>query len=169
MRPELFERSSRATQLNGRQVLIGLLLFFGIIFSVNGYFLFAALSTHTGVVANEPYRKGLAYNARIAADERQVELGWREIITATRGGELSLIVADRFGAPVLGLSVTAMIGRPSVAHQDLVVNLAEEFGGKYASRVGALDAGSWVVTIEARAEASAEPVFRSRRRLWLKP
>ena len=67
---ERLETPSRADNLNGRHVLIGLLLFFGTIFAVNGYFMFVALSTYTGVVADEPYRKGLAYNARIAADER---------------------------------------------------------------------------------------------------
>ncbi len=54
--------------LTGRHVLLIFLAFFGSIFAVNGWFLYSALSTHTGVVAVEPYRKGLAYNERIARD-----------------------------------------------------------------------------------------------------
>ncbi len=66
-----------------------LIAFFGVIFAVNGYFLYSALSTHTGVVAIEPYRKGLAYNERIAADERQKALGWQRQTSLARDGRVS--------------------------------------------------------------------------------
>jgi nitrogen fixation protein FixH len=68
----------RSRNVNGRDVLAILLSFFGVIFAVNGALIYAAVSTHTGLVANEPYRKGLAYNERILADERQAQLGWSE-------------------------------------------------------------------------------------------
>ena len=45
--------------------------FFGVVFVVNGAMIYSAVSTHSGLVANEPYRKGLHYNERIDADERQ--------------------------------------------------------------------------------------------------
>ena len=64
--------ASAAARLDGRHVLMMLFAFFGVIFAVNGYFLFSALSTHTGVVAVEPYRKGLAYNH---ADRRRRTAG----------------------------------------------------------------------------------------------
>ena len=53
--------------ITGRHVLIGMLVFFGVILGVNGMFLYSALSTYTGVVSDEPYRKGLNYNERIEA------------------------------------------------------------------------------------------------------
>ena len=61
-------------------MLVAFIAFFGTIFLVNGTLIYEAISTHTGLVANEPYRKGLAYNERIAADERQARLGWTETL-----------------------------------------------------------------------------------------
>jgi len=75
---ELMAASPEVQGLRGRHVLFAFLGFFGVIFAVNGVFLYAALSTHTGVVANEPYRKGLNYNQRIAAFQAQEQLGWAE-------------------------------------------------------------------------------------------
>ena len=54
------------------------LAFFAAVFVVNGAMIYSAVSTYTGLVANEPYRKGLHYNERIAADERQARLGWTD-------------------------------------------------------------------------------------------
>ena len=41
-------------------MLWAFLAFFGTVFAVNGAMIYAAVSTYTGLVANEPYRKGLA-------------------------------------------------------------------------------------------------------------
>lgn len=156
--------------LQGRHVLALLLAFFGVIFAVNGYFLYAALTTHSGVVAAEPYRKGLAYNARIAADERQSGLAWREAISVARDGMIAVTVSDRDGAPVAGLSIAGVIGRPSTGSHDRPLRLAELGPGRYAAEIGALGEGNWIVVIEARlAAGDAEPVYRARRRIWLKP
>ena len=96
--------------LDGRHVLFMLLAFFGVIFAVNGFFLVSALRTHTGVVAVEPYRKGLAYNTRIAADARQSDLGWKEHLDIQSAGLLTLSLTDGSGAVVLSLDLGR--GRP---------------------------------------------------------
>src|SRR5688572_2876208 len=80
-----------ANGLRGGHVLAAFLAFFGVIFAVNGVFLYMALSTHTGLVAQEPYRKGLHYNDRIAAAERQQALGWTsDLRLAPESGALTL-------------------------------------------------------------------------------
>ena len=161
--------SADAGRLEGRHVLAILLSLFSVVFAVNGYFLWSALSTHTGVVAIEPYRKGLAYNARIAADERQTELGWRDALAVERDGTIRVTLVDRSGTPVRGLAVTSVVGRPATARFDRAARLVEESPGQYIANVSALADGRWLVTIEAGDAANAEPVFRLRRRLWLKP
>ncbi len=161
--------AAHAGQLEGRHVLAILLSFFGVVFAVNGYFLYSALSTHTGVVAIEPYRKGLAYNARIAADERQSVLGWRDTLLVERDGTIRVTLVDQGGAPVRGLAVTSVVGRPTTVRFDRGARLVEEAPGQYIANVAPLADGSWLVTIEAGDPADAEPLFRSRRRLWLKP
>jgi nitrogen fixation protein FixH len=155
--------------VKGHHVLFGILSFFAVVFAVNGYFLFAALSTHSGVVANEPYRKGLDYNARIAADERQTELGWHDEVSVTGDGKVSVTVSDRQTQPLSGLVISGTIGRPSTVHFDRRFRLAEQERGRHAAEVGALEPGNWVIAIEARSGAEdAEPAYRVRRRLLLK-
>lgn len=156
--------------LSGRSVLVMLVAFFGVVFVVNGYFAYAALQTYTGVVAQEPYRKGLTYNRRIDADARQATLGWSADLAADRDGQARLDLAARDGQPVAGLAVTATLGRPSTDAFDRPLTFIETTPGHYEATLAALDAGSWIVTLTARDSGPAtEPVFQLRRRLWLKP
>ena len=78
MSPTVLPPAPRQQGLRGRHVLWAFLGFFATVFVVNGAMIYSAVSTHSGLVANEPYRKGLHYNERIAADERQARLGWTE-------------------------------------------------------------------------------------------
>jgi len=151
-------------------VLIALIGFFGVIFAVNGYFIYSALKTHSGVVAIEPYRKGLAYNDRIAAEERQSRLGWNGTLDVERNGTIALTIADRDGHAVSGQVVTATIGRPVNGKDDLGVSLVEVEPGRYAAVVGALASGAWILSAEvAEARNATQPSYRLRRRVWLKP
>ena len=92
-------------RLTGRHVLVVVVLFFGIVFAVNGVLLWKALSTHSGVVAQEPYRKGLAYNTRIAADARQAALGWSALLDVEAKGLVALTLVDATGRPVSELDL----------------------------------------------------------------
>jgi nitrogen fixation protein FixH len=161
--------TSSAGQIDGRHVLAGFLVFFACVFAVNGYFIVRAVSTHTGVVSQEPYRKGLAYNDRIAADARQTVLGWRETLALTSDGRVVLSLADREDKPVLGLRINASVGRPSTITHDRTVALTEAADGQYTADIGSLDGGNWLVNIDAWRIGEREPAFRLRRRLWLKP
>jgi len=161
--------ASNERRLSGRHVLIAFVGFFGVIFAVNGYFLYSALATHTGVVSQEPYRKGLLYNDRIAADERQAELGWTHNLDAATDGRFTLSVTDKAGAPVAGLRIEATVGRPSTIEFDRQLTFRETIPGTYAASSDPLAAGTWVASIEAYNVASANPTYRGRNRLWLKP
>jgi nitrogen fixation protein FixH len=157
-------------ELTGRHVLLAFLAFFGVVFVVNGVFLAKALSTHTGVVAVEPYVKGLRYNSRIAAGERQAALGWVDAVEIGRDGGIELTIIDAEGRPVRGLAVAGTIGRPSTSRFDRHFVLTEAEPGRYRASVGTLERGTWLVTAEASVSGGGpEPVWRSRRRQWLKP
>ena len=159
----------RPQGLQGRHVLGAFIAFFGTIFAVNGALIYSALSTHTGVVANEPYRKGLAYNERISADERQARLGWTETLEVGRDGHVTLVLAERDGRAVRGLKVEGLLGRPATNRYDVNLALVETAPGRYEAQTATVAEGSWLITLEARAQAGAEPIYRARRRLWLKP
>lgn len=156
--------------LRGRHVLVAVLAFFGAVFLVNGVFLYAALSTYTGVVADEPYRKGLNYNERIAAAERQKNLGWVAETALDPDAGLTLVLHEAEGAPVSGLFISGVLGRPSTREHDRNVVFTEVAPGRYTANVEALSPGAWLVNLEAVwvGSGETEPVYRMRKRLWLK-
>lgn len=159
-------------RIKGWHVLAGLVAFFGVVFVVNGVFLYQALSTHTGVIAQEPYRKGLAYNERIAAEEQQKALRWSEEITlAATGDHLSLRLEDAEGSPIRGLKVVGFIGRPATTDHDVALDMTQAADGTYGARFAALPAGTLMVSLEA-SELTADGeriVWRARKRLWRTP
>jgi nitrogen fixation protein FixH len=156
-------------QLKGRHVLMMLLAFFGVVFGVNGVFLASALQTHTGVVSVEPYVKGVKYNDRIAAGERQAKLGWNEAMTVGMDGAIALDVTDDGGRPVRGLKFAGTIGRPATNRLDRALTLVEREPGRYVANAGPLEEGTWVTALEATsADFGADPVYRLRKRVWLK-
>jgi nitrogen fixation protein FixH len=160
----------RAEGLKGRHVLVAVLGFFGTVFLANGVFLYAALSTYTGVVAEEPYRKGLHYNQRIAAAERQERLGWKDETMLTPEAGLTLVLRKADGAPVSGLFISGVLGRPSTNQHDRKLVLKEVEPGRYTAAVDELTPGAWLVNLEAVwiGTGETEPVYRMRKRLWLK-
>jgi nitrogen fixation protein FixH len=173
MSPTTLPTARREGGIDGRTVLLTFLGFFGVVFAVNGLLLYYALATHSGVVAQEPYRKGLAYNDRIAADARQSELGWSLSIDPAMSGRIALSFTDGEARPVPGLIVAGRIGRPASSHGERRLTFAEVEPGRYVAATGPLEAGTWQADIDARratlTSASDDPVYRARRRLWLKP
>jgi len=164
--------NEEAPRIKGWHVLAGLIAFFGVIFAVNGVFLYQALSTHTGVIALEPYRKGLAYNERIAAADQQKALDWAdELMLSPAGAGLELKLRDSAGRPVSGLRITGLIGRPSTVEHDVALELAEPAPGNYQAGFAALEPGTWMVSLEAsELTATGEHiVWRARKRLWRTP
>jgi len=47
--------------------------------------------------------------------------------------------------------------------------LVETTPGQYEAHGPELAAGSWLIALEARTAEGAQPTYRVRRRLWLKP
>jgi nitrogen fixation protein FixH len=155
-------------ELQGRHVLLGLILFFAAVLAVNGVFLYSALSTYTGVVAQEPYRKGLHYNQRIAKDEQQKRIGWSEEVALSRDtGQLLVELKDRSGEGVSSLVLVGVFGRPATDRDDKPLAFEELGPGRYATHIGKPASGTWLLSLEAKRGADERIVYRSRRRLWL--
>lgn len=156
--------------LNGRHVLLTMVAFFGIVFFANGVMMYQAIATNGGLVANEPYRKGLEYNRRIEADERQQHLGWTVDAKIERSGEIAVTMADAAGQPVHGLAIAGTIGRPAGNQHDIPLKFAEASPGRYVARAAGIEPGTWQLAVDARvAVDAADPLYRLKRRLWLAP
>ena len=170
MSPTTLPSARRQQGLHGRHVAGIFLAFFAAVFAMNAAMIYTAISTYSGVVSNEPYRKGLHYNDRISADERQKRRGWTDTVAVSRDGHVVVSLAGGDGRPIGGARLQAQLGRPTTNREDIVFDLNETAPGRYERQVGALEEGNWTITIEARtADDSIEPVYRARRRLWLKP
>ena len=133
--------------------------FFGTVFAVNGAMIYAAVSTYSGVVANEPYRKGLHYNERIAADERQARLGWTESARdRPRRSCARSTLSDADGRPVRGLERRGR-ARPPVdqpaRHQ--ARSLVETAPGHYEAQHAPLAEGELAAHRSKRARAARPP------------
>ncbi len=160
---------SRSHGLQGWHVLAILLGFFGTIFAVNGYFIFKSLATHSGVVSEEPYRKGLGYNQRIAANDRQATLDWRADLDVKATGAIRLSLLDAGGHPIVNERVALTVGRPATRSFDRTIALTETAPGIYAGTTHEFAAGTWIADADVQDPQNPETDYRIRRRLWLTP
>lgn len=162
--------------LTGRHVLMMLIAFFGVIFAVNGVFLYAAISTFDGTDTSSAYQKGIDYNTTIAESEEQARRGWKGVVSpvAGAGGRVERIafgLTDAGGKPLTGLRAEAFLARPATAREDHTVALVEAGGGRYETSAEGLAAGGWVIAVTVREPESSggKVVYRMKERLWIPP
>ena len=86
-------------RLTGRHVLIIFLAFFGVVFAVNGVMMRAALTTFSGLEAENPYKEGLAFNRRLADSRAQALRAWSVDATVARADNGQVAVAVARAAP----------------------------------------------------------------------
>lgn len=154
-----------ANGIEGRHVLIGLIVFFGVMLVANSLLVYYALDTFSGGDRPDPYRSGLRYNETIDAAARQAALGWQsEIAYDDKARRLTLRVLDEFEAPVSGLSFGATVSRPATNREDHAVAFAEISQGVYAADIE-LAPGVWVVSAESLGAKEGDPAYRLKRRL----
>lgn len=60
-------------------------LVFLVVVCVNGFFVYTAVTTHTGLVTKSPYEKGLSYNKKIAEARRQENLSSNRMSALRQG------------------------------------------------------------------------------------
>jgi nitrogen fixation protein FixH len=155
-----------ANGIEGRHVLMGLIVFFGVMLVANALLVYFAVDTFSGGDRPDPYRSGLRYNETIEAAERQAALGWRtEVAYDDARGRLTLSFLDKAAEPVAGLKLGATVSRPASDKEDRTVDFEEVSQGVYATDV-ALAPGLWVISVASR-EAGGDPPYRLKRRLFV--
>jgi nitrogen fixation protein FixH len=160
-----------ARGLSGWHVLGAMLTFFGVIIVADATMIYKAVSTFGGVDNANAYRDGLAYNERIASETRQAALGWNETIELLSDpARLRVSLRDAGGEPLANIRLEATLGRPATITSDAQVRLAEVSPGLFEAAVGErLEPGTWIAAVRAfRADAN-DPVYQTRRRLWVAP
>ena len=142
--------ASPVRQITGRKVLMILVAGFGIVIAANLAMLFAATGTFPGLVVQNSYVASQEWNRKTAA---QRALGWTAA-SEYSGGILTIRMTGRDGAPVTGLVVTAIVGRPASTREDVSVELAET-EGSYAVPLD-LAPGRWRIALAAT-NAAGDP------------
>lgn len=136
--------------VTGRTVLACMLGFFGVIFAVNGVFLYFAIDTWPGLANDRAYVEGLDYNRVLEAAAEQRALGWTSTVTY-RDGEAGSIVAVSLagpdGEPLSSRRPTISLLRPLGAGEPVDLAAHEASPGVYETVVPALEPGRWRVTV----------------------
>jgi len=134
--------------LKGWHVLAAFVGFFGVVFSVNAFFITKAFETFPGEDTRRSYVQGLAYNEVLEERAAQAELGWSASANLT--AERVLIeVRDADGAPVRSLRLTGTLRHPASMQLDRELTFTEVRSGVYAAGVAELSEGRWELNAEA--------------------
>lgn len=156
-------------QITGRHVLVSVVGFFLTIAAVDAVMIYQAVSTFGGLETPDAYRKGLAYNQRIAQGAAQEQLGWRESVSFNRvTGSLVVDLKDRDGKPVEGMTVSVGIGRPATNAFDRSISITDMGAGRYEAPAADLADGTWTVELTVRGSRNpdAAVVYQSKARIW---
>lgn len=129
--------------MTGRRVFWYFFAFFGFIVAVNAVMITLALRTHSGIVTEHPYEKGLAYNRVIEAEQEQAALGWKGTLRY-ENGMLRFELRDRENNPIAPDKVTANFTRPARQGMDFSVEMkTPEMAVEFPAR------GLWEVRVDA--------------------
>jgi nitrogen fixation protein FixH len=144
-----------------------ILAFFGVVFTVNGIFLFNAIKSYPGEDVRKSYTQGLEYNETLAARASQEARGWAVAagLSGELGGALSVKIEDRNGNPVAGLILEAELRHPANVREDRSVGFERAAPGLYTARLDDVPPGFRNVVITGRWQAGAEPVMEARKEI----
>jgi len=156
----------RPFEITGRKVLFGLFAFFGVIFAVNGAFLYFAMESWPGLTTDKAYVEGLEYNQVLEAAERQAAAGWHsnvEIIAGEGGSTVRLTMTDAAGTAIASLQPQLTVTRPVGQPDPMVVAAHEVAPGVYETMMPVLGAGRWAVAVQIG------DAYHLNHDVWVKP
>lgn len=139
--------------ITGRKVLIGFLAFFGVIFAVNGVFVYFALDSWPGLRFEKSYERGLNYNRVLSEAETQAALEWSSRVSAFPNGSggylLSVRLSGTNGEAVVAQSVEIQLSRPTHDRNDATLELKRAVTGAYEAAHRFPSPGRWHAEVRA--------------------
>ena len=125
---------------SGKLILLYFVMFFGFIATMDGIFVYIAISTQTGVVTDQAYERGLAFNETLAKAQSQPLLNQ----TANyESGVLRWKLSRADSTPLNSAVVSARIIRPIQDGYDHDVTLDYMENGIYETRLDLPLQGNW--------------------------
>lgn len=167
----MIRSEDQITRITGRHVLFGVVGFFACVFAVEAVFITYAVSTHTGIVSTQPYRKGLDYQQRIDLAKEQERLGWSETFSVSRDPRAVVVrLEDRAGRPVNSLGVKIALSRPATMRENVEFVMQPTAAGTYRIELPSEMVGAYIADLEAvDTNQGGDPKWRMRKRIWLQP
>lgn len=150
-------------ELTGRHVLMILFIFFGIIITINIYFMVSAVKTFRGEDVARSYRQGLEYNQTIAARAVQNDMGWSVRVNAIKGNKIILDIRDKDNHVIPNLTIEAKLRHPADMALDKTITFTQDNSGRYTANAAELE-GRWLLIANARNETQQ---FKFEHEIWL--
>lgn len=167
----MFER------VRGRDVLVVLIVFFGVTIAVNVAMATFAIRSFSGEDAPKSYMIGLHFNETLAARAAQRARGWKADIAATRtsGGDAVIVVDLRDGnaKAVTGLALEGVLRLPATSREDKMLHFSEVGPGRYQTRIANVHPAYWDLIITTAQDVASAPdaqqgPFEARNRIWIR-
>ena len=147
-------------EITGKHVFIGMVAAFGVIIAVNLTLAFKAVGTFPGLEVKNSYVASQSFDDRRSAQEA---LGWN-VGAYIQNGLLTLTIEDESGTPIRPATLSAMLGRPTIARDDKVLDL-QGGQGVYTAQVQS-EPGAWILKLDATSASGV--AFAKRLELWVR-
>ena len=138
---------------------------FAIIFAVNGFFIYTAVSGFDGLVEDNYYEKGLHYNDALQQEKRlgwKIELSFTDDLKTAAPNKAKVVIFDPKGEPVSGVRVGIALSRPATSKFDSKFELVPS-GCAYHGSVSIPVSGLWDMKVTAeKGTDRIEKIFRVR-------
>lgn len=112
-----------------------------------------AVRTNTGIVTDNAYEKGLAYNKTIAAAAEQNALKWQGDLSMTPSVGSKIVadfaLQDASGKPLDSAEVKLWLVRPTQAGNDQTLTLQPQGNGHYGAKISLALRGLWEARVSA--------------------
>ncbi|MEO1321401.1 MAG: FixH family protein [Pseudomonadota bacterium] len=155
-----------AKQLKGWHVLLILLGFFGVMFSVNGVFLYHAITSFPGGDVKKSYVQGLNYNETLADRAEQAALGWR-VEAGLQGNEILLRLRDADDNALTHYPIIGELRRMATQDADVAIAFASSQTGEYSVTVDVLSSGQWQLRIGVLDTETDAVLFEAEKTLFV--
>ena len=153
--------------LKGWHVLLIMLGFFGVMFAVNGVFLYHAITSFPGEDIKKSYVQGLNYNDTLAERAAYADLGWTAE-AGLRDDALVFRLNDADGAPLSNYGVIGELRRATTRAADQAIVFDAHANGEYVFESAALEAGQWSLRVFVMDPAAEEKLFEVHKTILVK-
>jgi len=144
------------TTPSSRKALWIILAGFSVVLVANGFLVYYAANSWTGLETKQHFAKGLAYNENLQGAKRQKALGWQAKLSISfdggdgLSGNSRITFTDKDGKALSGLDVKVLTIRPTHEGYDQEFGLMEKGDGIYQGSFSLPLKGQWDFRILAR-------------------